>query len=235
MDENPPARMDEGLFMDEGSQPRINKVAKVKLDMDGLDPDGLTGKGDAVKTAMTGNPNFPNAAALLTKLNTDNTAAKAKIVAQKNAVKASSQAVLDRDAALAMVRKDMVAIGAHVQEVSDGNPVIIESSGLGVQADRTPVGKLGQVQNLSLTTGDNPGEVDGHWDSVWGRNNYAHQRCATDPAVETGWQIIGSSSASKTTFKQQASGTRVWLRVRAKAPKPENDGPWSQPATIIVP
>jgi hypothetical protein len=32
-----------------------------------------------------------------------------------------------------------------------------------------------------------------------------------------------------------AADTAGWVRVRAKAPKDENDGAWSQPAMKIVP
>ena len=230
-----PARTDKDWFVAAGPQPRKNKMSKVRLDLDDLNPDGLTGKGDAVKTAMTGNANFPDAGALLTKLGTDNATAKAKIVAQKNAVKAALQATLDRDAALAVVKQDFVDLGGHVQSASHGDAAVIESSGLGVKGTGTPVGKLGQVQNLSLTTGDNPGEVDGHWDKLSGRNTYEQHLCTGDPSVEANWKHYGTSGASKTTFTNQPSGTRLWSRVRANASKSENNGPWSQPATIIVP
>jgi hypothetical protein len=92
-----------------------------------------------------------------------------------------------------------------------------------------------QVQNLSLTTGDNPGAVDGQWDAVSGRKSYEHQHCTADPAVDANWKMVSSSSASKTTFTGLTSGSRLWARVRAKGTKPANDGAWSQPATIIVP
>jgi hypothetical protein len=69
----------------------------------------------------------------------------------------------------------------------------------------------------------------------YGNKGYENARCLTDPTVEANWQVMGSSSASRTTFKGQTSGTRVWWRICAKAPKPENDGAWSQPASIIVP
>ena len=91
------------------------------------------------------------------------------------------------------------------------------------------------MQNLSLSTGDNPGAVDAHWDAVTGRKSYEQQHCTGDPGVEANWKMVGSSSASKTSFADLASGTRLWVRVRAKGTKPANDGAWSQPATIIVP
>jgi len=210
-------------------------MGKVKLELDGLDPKSLTEKAAAVKDAMTDNANFPDATDLLNKLDADTTAANKQITAQELAQKAATQATINRDTTLEPVRQDLIAIGAHVQQVSGGDPAIIESANLGVKAGNAPIGKLGQVQNLSLTTGDNPGEVDGHWDAVRGKSNYEHQLCTSDPGVDANWKLISSSGSSKTTFEDQASGSRIWIRVRAKAPKRQNDGAWSQPATIIVP
>ena len=75
----------------------------------------------------------------------------------------------------------------------------------------------------------------GQWNVSRWNKSYEHQHCTGDPAVETNWKLVGSSSASKTTFTGQTSGARLWVRVRAKGTKPENDGPWSQPATMIIP
>ena len=125
--------------------------------------------------------------------------------------------------------------GHTVESTPNVTPDMALSVGFEVKGGATPSGKLGQVVNLSVTTGDNPGEVDGHWNAVHGRNTYEHQRCTTDPSVEANWQHVGTSGASKTTFAGQASGARIWIRVRANASLPANNGAWSQPATIIVP
>lgn len=239
MDENPPIHMDEGYFMDDDSDPtnqRRQKMSKVKTDMRHLDPDGLTGKGDAVTAAMTGNANFPTATTLLTRLGGHLTAAKAKIVTQKNAQKAAQQTTIDRDDALAPVKQDLMDIAALVQQVSSGNAAIIETSGFDVASStHSPAGKLSQVQNLSLSTGDNPGDADAHWDGVDGSHGYEHMLCIGDPMTEANWKMTDGSTGSKTTYSGLSSGTRIWARVRAKAPKKENNGAWSQPATIIVP
>lgn len=55
-----------GLFYDSGalyddpsaSQPTRKRMAKVKVALRGLTRDELADKGDAIKTAMTGNANF---------------------------------------------------------------------------------------------------------------------------------------------------------------------------------
>ena len=159
----------------------------------------------------------------------------AKIAAVTVAEEARKAAIIARDASAAVVLADLNVSLAYVQETSGGDPAIIAKANLDTKSQSAPVGKLPQVQNLSLTTGDEPGAVDGHWDAVSGRKSYEHQHCTSDPAVEANWKMVGSSSASKTTFTDLNSGTRLWARVRAKGTKPANDGPWSQPATIIVP
>jgi hypothetical protein len=147
----------------------------------------------------------------------------------------AKQMTIVKDTARAALELALTQNGHTVESTPNVTPDMAMAVGFEVKGGAVPVGKLGQVQNLSLTTGDNPGETDGHWDAVPGRNTYEHQRCTTDPAVEANWQHVGTSGASKTTFAGQASGTRVWLRVRANASKAANNGPWSQPATIIVP
>ena len=126
-------------------------MAKVKLDLASFDPDGLTGKADAIKTAMTGNANFPSPNPTLTVLGTDNTTAKTKVSAQKNAQLAAKQATVDRDASLDVLRKDMTLLATYVENASGGDPVKIQSAGMDVKSDRTPLVELDQVLILALT------------------------------------------------------------------------------------
>jgi len=159
----------------------------------------------------------------------------AKIGAVTTAEEARKTAIIARDAAAALVLADLNKALPYVQKISGGDPSIIALANLNTKSPSLPVGKLPQVQNLSLTTSDSPGAADAHWDAVTGRKNYEHAHCTGDPLVEANWKLVGSSSASKATFANQPSGTRLWARVRAKGTKPENDGAWSQPANIIIP
>ena len=160
---------------------------------------------------------------------------EAKIGAVTTAEEAVKTAYIVRDASAAVVVADLNVSLPYVQETSAGDPTIIAKANLDTRSQAAPVGKMPQVQNVSLTTGDTPGTVDAHWDAVSGRKGFEQAHCTGDPSVEANWKLVGSSSASKTTFTDLTSGTRLWVRVRAKRTKPENDGPWSQPATIIVP
>ena len=159
----------------------------------------------------------------------------AKISAVTTAAQAHTAAVLARDASAAVVMADLNVSLPYVQKVSGGDPVIIAKANLDTKVQPTPVGKLPQVQNLSLTTGDTPGTVDSHWNSVSGSHGYEHMHCTGDPTVEANWTMVAGSTGSKASHTGLTSGTRLWSRVRAKAPKTVNNGPWSQPATIIVP
>jgi hypothetical protein len=147
----------------------------------------------------------------------------------------AKQMTIVKDTTRAALELALTQNGHTVESTPNVTPDMAMAVGFAVKSASVPVGKLGQVQNLSLTSGDNPGAVDAHWDAMFTRNTYEHHLCVGDPSMEANWKHLGTSGASKATLKQQASGSRIWVRVRANASKSENNGPWSQPATIIVP
>jgi hypothetical protein len=209
---------------------------KAVLNLNNANAEDILRTGKNVQKGFSDNPTvFTSPKPPLATLGAHTTDLDAKIGAVKTAEEARAAAVIARDAAAAVVLADLNVALPYVQETSGGDPAIIAKANLDTKSQSASVGKLPQVQNLSLTTGDNPGAVDGHWDAVPGRKIYEHQHCTGDPAVDANWKMVGSSSASKTSFTGLTSGTRLWARVRAKGTKPENDGAWSQPATIIVP
>lgn len=209
---------------------------KAILNLKNANAEDILRAGKNVQKGFSDNPTvFTSPKPPLNTFGAHTTDLDAKIGAVKSAEEARTAAIIARDASAAVVVADLNAALPYVQETSGGDPAIIAKANLDTRSQSAPVGKLSQVQNLSLTTGDNPGAVDGHWDSVDGRKIYELAKCTGDPAVEANWTFIKSSSPSKTTIADQPSGTRIWIRVRAKAPKDANDGPWSQPATIIVP
>ena len=209
---------------------------KAVLNLNNANAEETLRVGKNVQKGFTDNATvFTNPKPPLTTFGAHLTDLDTKIGAVRTAEEAVTAAYRARDAAAAVVLADLNVALPYVQETSGGDPAIIAKANLDTKSQSTAIGKLSQVQNLSLTTGDEPGAVDGHWDAVPGRKSYEHAHCTGDPAVEANWKLVSSSSASKTTFTGQSSGTRLWGRVRAKGTKPENDGPWSQPATIIVP
>lgn len=236
--DTPGLTYDSGARYDEAVMTPVNQrkhMAKVKLGLFRLNVEQKITLGNNIKTAMTDNANFPSPnppladyGALITTMSAKN----AVVVALQSQVKA---AMVERDDAELAFVAGTNQLAAHVDNIAKGNAAIIESAGMGVKATAAPIGQLPQVQNLVLSIGDNPGEVDGQWNAVRGRSNYEIQQCTGDPTLETNWVLVKSASPSRVTLSDLTSGTRIWVRVRAKAPKDVNDGPWSDPATLIVP
>lgn len=92
--------------------------------------------------------------------------------------------------------------------------------------------ELSQVQALALTAGDNDGELDYTHERTSGATGYERQT-TTNPNDAATWVDRGSITRSSGTLAGLPSGSRQWLRVRAIGPM--GPGPWSDPATKIVP
>ena len=103
-------------------------------------------------------------------------------------------------------------------------------SGYELFATPASAGPLGQVQNLAATTGDDPGEADLQHNPVPGAVAY-ETHCS--PNGTTGWTYVSTVGVSKQTVTGQASLTMCWFRVRAI--RGTEHGPWSDPATALIP
>jgi len=166
----------------------------------------------------------------------DITTAADKLAVSKAAVD-SAKATLAEKAAIQntdeTALQDLVTSeGRYVDNRAKGDKAIIESAGMPASDEPTPVGELPQVANLSLTHGDNPGEVDASWNSVPKKNNYTVQ-VTTDPIGSSAWVTRGNPTKSSMTIDALTSGTRAWVRVCANGTA--GPGAFSDPATIIVP
>jgi hypothetical protein len=209
-------------------------MAKVKMGLADLSPDDVVSLANQIKTAMTGNANFATPNPTLTVVGTAITTATNKVAAQKAAQQAAKQATDDRDAAIIALIALLTSLVSYVENITGGDSVKIESAGMSVKAPNAPVGPLGQVQNLSASAGDEAGRLDLQWDPVRGNKGYEIQT-TSDPNVASSWQLVASCSGSRWLLENLTSGQKLWVRVRAKAPKKANFGAWSDPATKIVP
>ena len=167
-DEIPPVLYDDAVCFDEAVSlgPERSRMAKVKLELDSLDPDGIAGLADAIIAAVTGNANFASPNPTLIVLGTHNTTLKAKVAAQKNAQMAAKQATADRDEALAVVARDLTTLAAYVESASGGDPVKIESAGMDVRSSQTPLVSLDRVVILSIAVGREPGVRRLKWSPI---------------------------------------------------------------------
>ena len=76
------------------------------------------------------------------------------------------------------------------------------------------VGELDKVTELTVTGGDNDGELDTQWHSDRNADSFEVQTTAT-VADAASWVHRETTTKSKTTLSGLASGARVWVRVRA--------------------
>ncbi|MBL0309176.1 MAG: hypothetical protein IPP77_05725 [Bacteroidetes bacterium] len=132
-----------------------------------------------------------------------------------------------------------VKVTAYVQNVSGGDPAIIESANMFIQDFNAPdVTSPPQAQNLSLTHNDLFGHIDAHWDAVhhfghiWYNMRYTfNDPFGTDPIVWVPFDHDVSSTAIDLSNPAHA-GQRVWVQVRAV--NSAGAGPWSAANSIII-
>jgi hypothetical protein len=197
-----------------------------------MTPAELIAASRTVITKMTGNANFATPKPTLAALGglADDAEAAINDVAVAKAV--LDEKMLARDTAQADLAPAYEQEGAYVQSESGGDEAKILSSGFGVRGTAAPASPVGQVQNVSLTEGDNPGSLDEQHDPVANRSSYEVGLTTVDP-VNGPYTQVATPTASKCVLTGLTSGQRVWVRVRAIGAA--GPGPWSDPATKIVP
>jgi len=123
-------------------------------------------------------------------------------------------------------------LGRGVDDVAKGDKTIIDKAAMEsfFPGKASPIGELPQVKNLSLTIGDNEGELDGHFDKVKGASSYNIEKAITNPE---NWMHAASSTKTSFTLSGLGSGVKIWVRVSALGSA--GQGPWSDPAFKFTP
>ena len=208
------------------------KNAKVKLQLRTKSIAEMIAMGNEVKQALDGNPDFPDASALVAELLT----ATAELLTAKT----DADAIDEQSKSLTKIQTQketsfervMNKIGNHVDDVSQGDAAKIASAGLEhfFPGDTPDLGELPKPESLSAAEGDKEGEIDLNWDSVRGARSYeiAISRETTD-----NWAHSAVAVPSKHTIEDLDSGKKYWFRVAAVGAA--GQGPWSDPATKIAP
>ena len=185
-----------------------------------------------LKMGMTGNANFTTPAPTLTAGGTIIATAAAAVTAADAAQQAALLATANKDAALLVLSGLATQWVSYMQTTSGGDATKLISGGLGVQGASTPASIPAQVSNLSMTAGDNAGELDMQWDSQSDVNHFEEQLCALMD-FSTGVIQLTGATKSKTAAFGLTSGSRMFGRVRAV--NSAGAGAWSDVATKIVP
>ncbi len=209
-------------------------MAQLKTSLRGLTIPQKIQRGRDVEAGLRGNVNLTNGTALADNIKAaaDDLAAKETIHSDKQ--REAIQAGTDKDTSETNFDRVYAATGNDAERQIGDDESKLLSTNYKLQAEPGPSQEVGKVQNLTVTTGDEEGELDGHWDSVPGAQSYAGQICIGDTPDPAKWQYTKPlGRKSKATFDSLVSGTRYWIRIQAVGAL--GPGPWSDPVSRIAP
>ena len=209
-------------------------MATVKLNLQKKTDSEILTFAQQHNAAMDGNTNFTTPVPTNTVFEAAMEEYETSLTEANLAQQSAKQKTADKDAKRLELEGHLTQRGRYVELTSNGSSSVIQTAGLDVKSALTPSGKLDQVMNLIVRADGNEGELIVEWDAVAKAKSYQLQMSA-DPITPTSWRDIGPSSSSRKKLKNLTSGTRVWVRVCAIAPKEENNGDWSDPAVKMVP
>lgn len=207
-------------------------MAKVKLNLDKLTITDLIQRGVDIKTAMTGNANYTTPIPTLTSIGTLITALTNTNNTYESGLLTQKTNITNRDNAAAALIAGLTQLGGYVDAASAGDEAKINSAGMAVRGAKAAATMPPQVSNLSLTAGDNDGELDAQWDPVPNAKTYEIQT-SPDPITGSSWTSKPTVTKSKAVLLGLPSGTRVNIRVRAIGSG--GIGAWSDPSIKTVP
>ena len=205
-------------------------MAEVALHLDALSAPELIAAGARLLAGLEGNPHFPKPQPPLDELWQKLMALEEANLRYRKERLRLNDLKTARDAAMRAVRVAMESEADYVQEASGGDAKRIVSANLTVERTWSlwPFAALGQVIELSASSGAQPGEVDLAWDPVRGADGYETE-CTDDVGAHGPWVQCAVASESRVTVKNLLPHRRYWFRVRAIGEKGE--GGWSDSVT----
>ena len=182
---------------------------------------------------MTANANFATPKPPLIDVKTQLTTTETSKTNSDAAKETSKQLVVVMHQEEDKLDKLITNLANFVEVEADGDIAKIESAGFTPASKPTHVGELTAPQGLAVTTGDDAGELDSHWDGVRGAKSYIIQLNIVDPLHEADWKEGALPTKSTCGLKGLISGTRYWVRVAAVGAAGKSG--WSDVATKIAP
>jgi hypothetical protein len=168
----------------------------------------------------------------VTALKASAATAAAKKAAWESIKAALVTAKAEMDDAIDVAKDDLRALASVLEAKAKGNLAMLSLSTLPLAGEPVPSTVPAQISNLSVTAGDMAGTLDVQHDPEGNSTIYETEVTTVDP-VNGPWVRQPSSNSSSRSVGGLTSGQRAWVRVRGHGSK--GDGPWSDPATKIVP
>ena len=212
-------------------------MASLALNLSRLNPTQNVALADQVLAKMDppppATPGVPGLAAETAVYKTARDTANASNDAYEQAKVALGQLKQARDADHDALRIEQTSFSKAVESKAKGDPVVLTASGFPLAGVPTPSTQgTGPIFNFTLTQGDAEGSLDGSHDRPARVTNFEVQVTTVD-AIAGPYVTKLSPTTSSWKLTGLPSGQRVWVRVRANGSGGE--GPWSDPATKIVP
>jgi hypothetical protein len=145
-----------------------------------------------VVTKMTGNANFTELAAKVTKLSTDLAAFNK---AEVDAMGHDHTLVVIKNAKRKALLKTLSALALSVEIVSDGDETIALGSGFLTKREGEPQGVLSAPTNLTVKNGDISGTMDVSVDPVKGAQVYFYHWTQIPYTADTVWKTDVSKTS----------------------------------------
>jgi hypothetical protein len=208
------------------------RMNQIKLGLNHKNAVQRLAQGNAIKSALTGNPDFPLLDPPLSDLDTVLAELEARLTERELTVKAAQAATESLRAAEAAYDIVITRMAAFAVSAVAGDAAKLERGGFALRREGTPTRQLAQVANLRVETNGFAGRLKLRWEPVRRAKVYQVQ-LSSDPQLEANWTTVDPSPSSTMTLDRLVSGQRIWVRVRGVARGIV--GPWSQFADKIVP
>ena len=217
----------------EAARPRTMKKTKAIIDFTSYTGPELATTVQTIHDQMTANAvTFPTPTTTMAALQTEITDYEAKLAAK------ASRSTADI-VAFNVARHDLEGtlrdLGGYVNLVAQGSEAIVVLSGFPSYGGLTPLPSTipAAPTNLRLRHGDLSGSIVARYHPD--RQNSMNQVMINtgDPNNEAGWVPAGTFGGGKASISGLTVGGTVWVRVRTVL-KQNVNGPWSDPAKIVV-
>jgi hypothetical protein len=207
-------------------------MARIRLNLKGLNDDQLLAQAHGHDTAMEGNANFPTPSPAAQQFQGAITDFETSLAEQRAADQTAQERTSAKNDKRSVLEALLKARADYVENTSGGDETKILSASFGTRAPASPVGIPAQPTNFVATMSDLPGCIDLMWDRVRGASTYVVQICP-DPLSDTSWRQIGLPTKSSFTATGLTAGSKYWFRVAAIGAA--GQGPWSDQSMKMAP
>jgi hypothetical protein len=207
-------------------------MARVRLNLRGLNVPAKIAKGRHIVTSMTDNKNFATPTPPLTEVTAALVALETAAAQVQLARSEVTTRTVNQDNAESRLDQLLTQLAGYVESVAGKDDTVITSAGMETKAAPSTPTLPSVPQAVSAAAGDHDGELLLWWKPVPNAKSYVIES-STDPATTTSWEHAGIATSATKTITNLKSGTRFWFRVAAVGAGGQSG--WSEHATKVAP